>query len=405
VRIVPIYDRTDLVRNTLRTVSRVLVEGFIIVVTILLLFLLDLRAALMTAIVIPLSLLFAFACMYLSGVSLSLLSIGAIDFAIIVMVERIMHRVGERSQRGDAGGVLAPIRAAVVDVQRPIFFSLLIIIAAYMPLLTLERVERRLFTPMALTVCYALIGSLILSLTLIPALATYLFRGQVRIRRHRVLETITAWYGRAIGGGVDHAAWALPAAALAVGAALYSYAFLGTEFLPQLDEGVIWIRANLPSGISLEKSAQIARQIRLLIRESPEVNLVASQTGRNDSGTDPFGPNRNELLVDLRPYDTWPAGRTKRALVDELSHRLTANIPGAAFNFTHPIVDTATEIGTGSSADLAVIISGPDLGELRALAGQTLDLLKGVRGAADTSIEQEADQAQLRIVIDRLQVA
>src|SRR5262245_7359190 len=397
VRIVPIYDRTDLVRNTLRTVSRVLLEGFTIVVTVLLVFLLDLRAALMTAIVIPLSLLFAFVCMSVSGVSLSLLSIGAIDFGIIVdativMVERIMHRISERTRQGERGSVLVPIRAAVVDVQRPIFFSLLIIIAAYIPLLTPERVERRLFTPMALTVCYALIGSLILTLTLIPALATYLFRGQVRIRRHRVLETVTAWYGRAIGRVVDHAAWALAAAALVVGGALYTYAFLGSEFLPQLDEGVIWIRANLPSGISLEKSAQIARQIRLLIRESPEVHLVASQTGRNDSGTDPFGPNRNELLVDLRPYDTWDPGRTKRALVDELSRRLNANIPGAAFNFTQPIIDAATEIVTGSSADLAVIISGPDLAELRALAGQTLDLLKAVRGAADTSIEQEADR-------------
>jgi len=410
VRLAAIHDRSHLVRETLATVSHVLIAGFLIVVGVLLAFLLSVRAALLTAVVIPLSLLFALVCMYVSGVSLSLLSIGALDFGIIVdgtivMVERIVHALAERGRDRAAQDARSAIATAALDVQRPILFSLLIIIAAYMPLLTLERVERRLFTPMALTVCYALIGSLILSLTLIPALATYLFRGQVRIRRHRVLETITAWYGRAIGGVVDHAVWALPAAALAVGAALYSYAFLGTEFLPQLDEGVIWIRANLPSGISLEKSAQIARQIRLLIRESPEVNLVASQTGRNDSGTDPFGPNRNELLVDLRPYDTWPAGRTKRALVDELSHRLTANIPGAAFNFTQPIVDTATEIVTGSSADLAVIISGPDLGELRALAGQTLDLLKGVRGAADTSIEQEADQAQLRIVIDRLQVA
>src|SRR2546425_859672 len=201
VRMVPIYDRTDLVRNTLRTVSRVLVEGFIIVVTVLLLFLLDLRAALMTAIIIPLSLLFAFACMQLSGVSLSLLSIGAIDFGIIVdativMVERIMHRVGERSRHGEPRGAFAPIRAAVADVQRPIFFSLLIIIAAYIPLLTLERVERRRFTPMALTVCYALIGSLILSLTLIPALSTYLFARSTRPRRHRALEWATARYER-----------------------------------------------------------------------------------------------------------------------------------------------------------------------------------------------------------------
>ncbi len=410
VRLVAIHDRSDLVRNTLRTVSHVLVAGFLIVITVLLVSLLSVRAALLTALIIPLSLLFALVCMYASGVSLSLLSIGALDFGIIVdgtivLVERIIHALWERDQRGDRVETRDAVATAALDVWRPIVFSLVIIIAAYIPLLTLERVERRLFTPMALTVCYALLGSLLLSLTLIPALATYLFHVQARVRRHRAHEAITAWYGRALDRVVDHAAWTVAAAGLLVGGAIYLGSSLGTEFLPQLDEGVIWIRANLPAGISLEKSAEMARQIRLLIRESPEVNLVASQTGRNDSGTDPFGPNRNELLVDLRPYDSWRPGRTKTELVEELSRRLTASIPGVAFNFTQPIIDTATEIVTGSSADLAVIISGPDLGELRTLARQTLDVLRRVPGAADTSIEQEADQAQLRIVIDRLRVA
>jgi cobalt-zinc-cadmium resistance protein CzcA len=410
VRLVAIHDRSHLVESTLHTVSHVLLAGFLIVVTVLLVFLLSVRAAVLTALVIPLSLLFALVCMYASGVSLSLLSIGALDFGIIVdgtivMVERIMHGLAERERDGATEETRDAVATAALDAHRPILFSLLIIIAAYIPLLTLERVERRLFTPMALTVCYALLGSLVLSLTLIPALATYLFRGEVRIRRHRVLEAITAWYGRAIGIVLDHAMLTVAGSALFVGGALYVGTFLGSEFLPQLDEGVIWIRANLPAGISLDKSAEVARQVRLLIRESPEVNLVASQTGRNDSGTDPFGPNRNELLVDLRPYDEWRRGRTKAELVDELSRRLPSSIPGAAFNFTQPIIDTSTEIVTGSSADLAVIISGPDLKELRSLAAETLDVLRHVAGAADTSIEQEADQAQLRIVIDRLGVA
>jgi len=410
VRLVSIYDRTDLVRNTLRTVSRVLLEGFVIVVTVLLVFLLDLRAALMTALIIPLSLLFAFICMQLSGVSLSLLSIGAIDFGIIVdativMVERIMHRVGERSRRGEPGSALASIRAAVADVQRPIFFSLLIIIAAYIPLLTLERVERRLFTPMAMTVCYALIGSLVLSLTLIPALASYLFARPRRPWRHRPLEWITARYEQLVGVTVRHAPLTVALAALAVGGTLVLGTRLGSEFLPQLDEGVIWIRANLPSGISVEKSAQIAATMRGLILQSPEVKLVMSQTGRNESGTDPFGPNRNELLVDLHPYESWARGRTKGALVDELSKRLQDAIPGASLNFTQPIIDTSTEIATGSSADLAVIISGPDRRQLRDLATKALAVLREVPGAADTSIEQEADQAQLRIDVNRFQVA
>jgi cobalt-zinc-cadmium resistance protein CzcA len=410
VRLVAIHDRSDLVQNTLRTVSHVLVAGFVIVTTVLLVFLLSVRAALLTALIIPLSLLFVLVCMYASGVSLSLLSIGALDFGIIVdgtivMVERIIHALSERDQRGGTVEPRDAVATAALDVWRPILFSLLIIIAAYIPLLTLERVERRLFTPMALTVCYALLGSLLFTLTLIPALATYLFRARTKVRRHRALEAHTAGYGRALDRVVEHAGWTVTAAGLLVAGAIYLGSSLGTEFLPQLDEGVIWIRANLPAGISVEKSAEMARQIRLLIRESPEVNLVASQTGRNDSGTDPFGPNRNELLVDLRPYDTWRTGRTKAGLVDELALRLTANIPGVAFNFTQPIIDTATEIVTGSSADLAVIISGPDLRELRTLARQTLDVLRRVPGAADTSIEQEADQAQLSIVIDRLRVA
>ena len=409
VRIVPIHDRSELVASTLHTVSRVLVEGFLIVTMVLLAFLLSARAALLTALVIPLSLLFALLCMYLSGVSLSLLSIGALDFGIIVdgtivMVERIMHAFAERHERsrGDARYL---VRVAARDAYRPIAFSLFIIIAAYIPLLTLERVERRLFTPMALTVVYALLGSLLLSLTLIPVLATYLFRTRMRVPRHRLLEWVTGWYGRAVTVVTARPGWVVAGAALVVGGALYLGSFLGTEFLPQLDEGVIWIRANLPAGIALDKSAEVARHIRLLIRESPEVKLVASQSGRNDSGTDPFGPNRNEFLVDLRPYSSWPPGRTKAMLVDELARRLTAAIPGATFNFTQPIIDTATEIVTGSSADLAVIISGPDLQVLRGLARQTLDVLRAVPGAADTSIEQEADQAQLGIVINRAAVA
>src|SRR4030095_12424831 len=208
VRVVPIYDRTELVHNTLRTVSRVLLEGFVIVVTVLLVFLLSVRAALLTALIIPLSLLFAFVCMRFSGVSLSLLSIGAIDFGIIVdativMVERIAHEVARRREEADASvSLVDTIRGAARAVQRPIVFSLLIIIAAYIPLLTLERVERRLFTPMAMTVCFALFGSLLLSLTLVPAVATYLLRARGPVRHHRVLEWLTQRYAVLVGHAV-----------------------------------------------------------------------------------------------------------------------------------------------------------------------------------------------------------
>jgi len=412
VRIVPVYDRTDLVNNTLHTVSRTLVEGLVIVVGVLLFFLGSARAALLTALTIPLSLLFAFICMYLAGIPANLLSLGAIDFGIIVdgtfvMVEHTVRRLTELQvvAERESEHTLVTIREAAMEVARPVFFSLLIIISAYIPLFTMQRVERRLFGPMALTVASALFGSLILSLTLIPALATWLFRRGVKIWENPVIQWVGDFYERLLSHGMRRAKTVvLVSVGLVTGSLLLAYR-MGTEFLPQLDEGVIWIRANLPPGISLYKSAEIADRMRAIIKQSPEVESVMSQTGRNDSGTDPFGPNRNELLINLRPYNTWPRGRVKRDLVEELDRKLRAQILGATFNFTQPIIDTSTEMATGSSADLAVIISGYDLKQLRGLANQTLSLLRNIRGAADTSIEQEDEQSQLRISINRDEVA
>lgn len=413
VRIAPIYDRTDLVNNTLRTVSHTLLEGLVIVVLVLFVFLGSVRAALLTAVTIPLSLLFAFICMHFSGIPANLLSLGALDFGIIVdatlvMVEHVLHTIHERQHRYGAlspDGMLEAIRDAALAVERPIFFSLLIIISAYLPLFTLERVERKLFTPMAFTVCYALLGSMLLALTLIPVLATYLFRNGARSWENPILPWLARRYESVLQRTLRR-----PLTVLGVSGAVVVGAFglagaLGIEFLPTLDEGVIWIRAVLPPGISLEKSAQVAGEIRKLVQQYPEVQMAASQTGRNDSGTDPYGPNRNEFFVALRPYDTWPAGMNKARLIEELSRKLNERIPGAAFSFTQPIIDNVTESVTGSAADLAVIIRGPDLKVLRAQAEKILQLIRAVPGAADSAIEQEADQPQLRIQIDRQAVA
>ena len=407
VRIRPIYDRTDLVNNTLHTVSHTLLEGLVIVVAVLFLFLGSVRAALLTAITIPLSLLFAFVCMRFSGIPANLLSLGALDFGIIVdgtlvMVEHIVHTLGEPKPRR---GVIEAVRDAALEVESPIFFSLLIIIAAYIPLFTLQRVERRLFTPMAYTVCYALLGSMLLALTLIPVLATYLFRGGAKGWENPAVAWLQRRYARVLRGAMAHRRWVVAGAVAVVLGAFALGAFLGSEFLPQLDEGTLWVRANFPAGISLAKSAQMAARIRAVLLQSPEVALVSSQTGRNDSGTDPYGPNRNEFFVALKPYDAWPVRRPKAALVEELSAKLRREIPGAFFSFTQPIIDNVTEAVTGSPADLAVIISGPDLAQLRRCAHQALDVVRRVPGAADTSLEQEPDQAQLRIDIDRVQLA
>ncbi len=410
VRIVPLLDRSELVQNTLHTVSRTLLEGLLIVVAVLFLFLGSVRAALLAALTIPLSLLFAFVCMHFSGIPANLLSLGALDFGIVVdgtlvMVEHIVHTLTERHKAGVARGTLRAVRDAALEVERPIFFSLAIIIAAYLPLFTLERVERRLFTPMAFTVCFALLGSLLLTLTLIPVLATYLLRERAKSWENPVLEWLYRWYQTALRAALRRPRTVVGVAAGVVAGTFLLAGSLGTEFLPQLDEGVIWVRANLPAGISLAKSAEIAGTIRSLLRQSGEVQMVSSQTGRNDSGTDPYGPNRNELLVGLHPYSTWRSGKSKAALVEELAQKLNAEIPGAAFSFTQPIIDNVTEAVTGSAADLAVILSGSDLSQLRRLATRTLELLRRVRGAADTAIEQEPDQAQLALRVNRQEVA
>ena len=413
VKISPIYDRTDLVNNTLSTVSKTLLEGLLIVVVVLFLFLGSARAALLTALTIPLSLLFAFICMHFAGIPANLLSLGALDFGIIVdatliMVEHMLHSLHERQHEPgfvQGGGVLSAIRDAALEVERPIFFSLLIIISAYIPLFTLERVERKLFTPMAFTVCFALLGSMLLALTLIPVLGTYLFRNGAKSWENPVLPWLALRY-KAILNRALHRPLIVCAISGAVVVAAFGLAgALGIEFLPNLDEGVIWVRANLPPGISLEKSSQIAVEIRKIIAEYPEVKLVSSQTGRNDSGTDPYGPNRSEFFLSLTRYDTWPTGIDKAKLIEMLSKKLNEQIPGAAFSFTQPIVDNVTESVTGSAADLAVIVRGPDLAILRQNAQQILAVIRAVPGAADTAIEQEADQAQLRLRIDRQAVA
>lgn len=413
VKINAIYDRTDLVNNTLTTVSKTLLEGLLIVIFVLFIFLGSAKAALLTAVTIPLSLLFAFVCMHFTGIPANLLSLGALDFGIIVdatlvMVEHILHTLHDRKHHRaleHGGGVMAAIRDAALEVERPIFFSLMIIISAYIPLFTLERVERKLFTPMAFTVCYALLGSMLLALTLIPVLATYLFRKGANAWENPVLVWLLNVYEKVLAGALKRPAMVVAVAGIVVISAFALAGALGVEFLPNLDEGVIWVRANLPAGISVEKSSEIAGQLRKIVAEYPQVKLVSSQTGRNDSGTDPYGPNRNEVFLALQPYETWPHGMRKADLIEKLAQRLNSEIPGAAFSFTQPIIDNVTESVTGSAADLAIIFRGPDLARLRELAKEALVIVGQVRGAADYAIEQEANQAQVRIRIDRQEVA
>ncbi len=410
VRIEPIYDRTELVDNTLHTVSHTLIEALCIVFFVLFFFLGSFRAAVLTAFVIPLSLAFSFACMWAAGVPASLLSLGALDFGIVVdgtlvMVEAILSALPDRVAPAEAALVPAAVCRAASGLRRSILFSLAILISAYLPLFLLERVESRLFEPLAFTNCAALLGSLLFTLTFVPTLAPVLFRNGAHIWRNPMMEWLSDRYSRDLARVFDHPWWLAAASAVILAGTVVLATRLGSEFLPPLDEGVIWMRANLPPGISLDKSAEVAARMRDVIRKAPEIQLVTSQTGRQESNTEPFGANRNEFLIVPKPYSSWGTGRTKTQLIEDLNAHLSRDFPNVALNFSQPIMDMVMESVTGSSADLAVIFTGPDLIQLRKLANVALDAVRRVPGAADSSIEQESDQPQLRIRVRRNETA
>ena len=405
VHLVPIYDRTDLVQSTVRTVSHTLGEGLALVFLVLLFFLGSFEAAALTALTIPMSLLFAFSVMHAFGIPASLMTLGSMDFGILVDGTLVMVELTVRRLRAKPENPLGAIERAAREMQRPVFFSLLILIAAYIPLFTLERAERRLFTPLAYTLAAALMGSMLFALLMVPALSTWLFGRGARGWRNPCVQWIAQGYESLVKVLLERAALVVAVTAVIVGGCFWLGSRLGTEFLPQLDEGVVWIRMNLTPGISLEKSAELATAVRTTAGSLPEVALVTSQSGRQESNTEPFGPNRNEFLVVLRPYEEWAGRESKAQLTQKMEGRLRSDFPGATFNFTQPIIDMVTEAVTGSSADLAVVLSGPDLAVLRETAGKTLAMLRGIPGAADTALEQEADQAQVRLNVNRQEVA
>ncbi len=408
VEIFTIYDRSELVENTLHTVSHTLTEGVTIVVIILLFFLGNIRAALLTAITIPLSLLFAFIVMRFTGIPANLLSLGAIDFGIIVdgaviMTEAIMRKFSHvpKDDR-DRLGTVRLILEATQEVDRQIFFSVVIIIVAYLPLFTLTRVEGKLFSPMAYTLSYAIGGSLLFALTVVPVIATYLFRsGVVKEWENPIVKLLDRTYGRVTATLLKLRKLVLASAVCIVLGALFIGSQLGTEFLPELDEGAVVIRTVLPAGISLTEAAHYPPMIREVVSAFPEARVVITHLGRNDDGTDPYGPNRIETHIELTKYDTWPSGVDKHQLLKEIKARLENKIPGASFSFSQPILDNVTEAVTGSSADLAVLVNGDDLGKLRSYADTIYHVIKGIRGATESGIEEEGDQAQLRIEVKR----
>jgi cobalt-zinc-cadmium resistance protein CzcA len=408
VKIVPFYDRSDLVHETVRTVENNLVRGMLLVIVVLIFFLYDIRSGLIVAVTIPLSLLFAFACLNLQNASANLLSIGAIDFGILVdaaviMVENIYRRLAESEDR--AGNVSAIIRDAAAEVDRPLFYSVIVIVVSFLPIYVLSGPSGVLFKPMADTMIFALIGSLIVTLTLLPVLCSWLMRSGVRERRNAVFERIRSSYVLGLDRCLARPLGTIVASAVLLVASLLLFADVGAEFMPHLDEGALWVRATMPYTISFDQSAKIVPQIRSIIASFPEVTTVASEHGRPDDGTDATGFFNAEFYVGLKPYSKWRGSvRDKAQLIAAINGKLQ-NFPGITFNYTQPAEDAVDEAETGLKSALAVKLFGTDLNTLEQKGKAIKAVLQQVRGIRDVTLVQELGQPSLTIKIDRARTA
>ena len=408
VKVVPFYDRSDLIQLTAHTVAENLALGIALVGLVLIFFLFDVRAGLIAAVAVPLSLLVAFIFLDLSNIPANLLSIGAIDFGIlvdsaVVMVENIYRQLARR--HGTEYRIRDVIFAAASEVNRPIVFALAVIVAGFLPIYALTGPAGKLFRPMADTTIYALFGSRVLTLTLIPVLCAWALRRGVRERTNRPFEWIRDHYSR----GLD---WCLKHSRATIGASIAFFvlslgiAFTrGGEFMPKLDEGSLWVRATMPYTISFEESSQIVPQIRAILQSFPEVTVVASEHGRDDAGTDPTGFFNAEFYVGLKPYSEWNgAFRTKDQLIDAVQKKLSV-FPGITFNYTQPAEDAVDEALTGLKASLDVKIFGTDLSILEEKARDIKSTIERVPGIEHVTVVQELGQPSLTITVDRARMA
>src|ERR1700678_4442004 len=408
VKVVPFYDRSDLVDLTTQVVERNLLRGMLLVVVVLIFFLFDLRAGLIVATSIPLALLFAFVCLDLQNASANLLSIGAIDFGIlvdgaVVMVENIFRQaVARNSTRLNITEIVLD---AAAEVDRPLFYSVAVIVAGFLPIYVLSGPSGTLFKPMADTMVFALVGSLLVTLTLLPVLCAWFMRNGVRERRNAGFEAIKSAYARGLDFCLAHPYGTTLASALLLLGSLLLIPRIGAEFMPHLDEGALWVRATMPYTISFDESAKIAPQVRQILASFPEGTTVPSELGRPDDGTDSTGFFNVEFYVDLKPYAQWTgAYRNKAGLIDAINRKLAA-FPGITFNYAQPAEDAVDEAETGLKSALAVKAFGSDLETLQQKGKAIKQILERVRGIKDVTLVQELGQPSLTIKINRARIA
>ena len=410
VKVVPFLDRSDLVHYTTHTVLHNLAEGIILVSLILFLFLGNARGALVVALTIPFALLFASICLDLNKIPANLLSLGALDFGMVVdgavvMVENIVRHMGRHNP---AASPMERIREAAHEVQRPVFYAIGIIITAYLPIFTLQSVEGRLFRPMAWTVAFALLGALLFSMVMAPVLCSFLFRRETREWRNPILAWVIAIYRRLVRMAILTRWPTVGAAALCLVAAFYlaSSGVIGSEFLPHLDEGAIWVRGTLAPSTGPTEGVRLANQARVLLCSFPEVTVCTSQVGRPDDGTDTTGFFNTEYFVDLKPKEKWRPvfHQNKEELIAAMNHQLE-KIPGVLWNFSQPISDNVEEAVSGVKGELAVKIYGDDLRLLEQKGDQIVEVMRGIRGIQDLGLFRVIGQPNLNFVVDRRQAA
>jgi cobalt-zinc-cadmium resistance protein CzcA len=411
VKVVPYYDRSDLVRLTTDTVEGNLLRGMALVLIVLIFFLVSWRAAVIVALTIPLALLFSFIFLHATGVAANLLSIGAIDFGIIidgtlVMVENIYRELGLRE--GTEYNLYDVILHAAKDVDRPIFYSVAVIIAGYIPVYALTGPSGKLFHPMADTMSIALVGALILTLTFVPVMCSAWFRKGVHEYRNKPFEWIKKTYGGQLNWCLDRPKTTMIVATLIFGLTLLLIPFIGGEFMPHLDEGAIWVRATMPYTISYEEAAKFSPQVRDILMQYPMVTDIGSELGRPDDGTDSTGFFNDEFYVGLKPYGdaSWTTSsiHNKAELTADLQKKFDA-FPGVIFNFTQPAEDAVDEALTGLKSALAVKVYGPDLNVLQQTALEIKDRLANVRGFTELTVVRELGQPSLLVDIDRDKIA
>jgi cobalt-zinc-cadmium resistance protein CzcA len=406
VQIVPYLDRSSLVDATIDKVSHTVFEGIGLVLIVLILFLGSPRSALLVGMTIPFAMVVAFILMNHTRIPANLLSLGAIDFGIVVDGAIVMMEAILRRREAKPGEPLdeADIRTAARQVARPIFFSTLIIIAAYLPLFTFQRIEAKLFSPMAYAVGYAQFGALVFALMVIPGLAFLAYRQPRRAFHNPVLERLAAGYRRLLQGSLRRPAIVYLLGAGAAAAVVLLGMTVWREFLPQLDEGSIWLHAEMPAGISLDKAAELTADLRRAVSEFPEVSYVVSHLGRNDDGTDPWTPSHVEAAVGLHAYDSWPAGETKQRLVERIAARLD-QLPGLEVAFSQPIIDGVLDKVFDPHSALTIKVVGDDFNALRRIGKEIVAVLNAIPGVTDAAIDQYAVLPQVAIEVDRVATA